>query len=72
MAYANTLNGCNKPGNCGNRAVAGHIKSQHDGAGKSGNSVSGQIKPSRSLAHPPGASSSVLKTPKRSFKKQMD
>lgn len=29
----------------GNRGVAQHIKAMHNGAGKSGNSVSGMMKP---------------------------
>lgn len=67
MAYANTLNGQNVPGQSDNRAVASHIKSQHNGAGKNGNSVSGMAKPSMSKS--PGAPASVLKKPRRSISK---
>lgn len=66
MAYANTLNGTNTPGQCGNRAVANHIKSQHNGAGKNGNAVSGMAKPS--MSQPPGVKSQG-KAPKRSISK---
>jgi len=52
----------------GNRAVAAHIKAMHNGAGKNGNSVSSMIGP-KSVKHSPGASSSVLKTPRRSHSK---
>lgn len=40
----------------GNRGVAQHIKAMHNGAGKSGNSVSGMMKPARTRAQPGAAS----------------
>lgn len=52
----------------GNRAVAQHIKSMHDNAGRSGNSISSMIGP-KSVKYP---SSAALKMPHRSFKKIMD
>ena len=52
----------------GNRAVASHIKSLHNGAGKNGNSVSSMIGP-KSMKHAPGAPESVLKSPRRSHSK---
>lgn len=46
----------------GNRGVAQHIKSMHDGAGSHGNSVSSMMKPARRSQ--PGAPLSALKTPR--------
>jgi len=48
----------------GHRAVAAHIKGQHANAGNSGNSVSSQMKPTRS-GKPPGKPESILKSPRR-------
>lgn len=56
---------------CGNRAVASHIKDLHAASVHSG-SVSSRIRPSRSLAHPPGAASSVLKTPRATSRPHYD
>lgn len=55
----------------GNRAVAENIKSMHANAGKSGDSISSMVKPTRSIAHAPGTAS-YSKQPHRSFSKQMD
>lgn len=52
--------GCNA--GMGNRAVADNIKGVH--MGHSSDWTSSRVKPARSIAHAPGASSSVLKTPR--------
>lgn len=61
MEYGNKCSGDSMGDNAGkgNRAVAAHIKGIH----KSGNAISSTIAPSKTLIHPPGAASSVLKTP---------
>ena len=46
----------------GNRSAAEHIKALHNGAGKSGDSISGFAKPVRHAQ--PGAPASALKTPR--------
>lgn len=51
----------------GNRSVADHIKSQHNGAGKNGNAVSGMAKPARKPYS--GESGKALKSPSRSHSK---
>lgn len=65
MDYGNKCSGDSMGHNkgLGNRGVASHIKEQHNNAGKSGNSVSSMIRPSRSMAHAPGAGS-YAKTPR--------
>lgn len=62
--YGNTATGDAMGVNagCGNRAVAAHAKNLH-AASKMSGSISSSIAPSKTLAHPPGAKSSVLKTP---------
>lgn len=69
VTYGNKCDGPSMGDNAGkgNRAVANHIKGLHAAAGHNGNSVSSMIAPSKTLVHPPGASSNVLKTPKRSM-----
>ena len=47
----------------GNRNIASHIKGLHSSAGHSGNSVSSQMKPTRSVKQP-GEPMSVLKKPR--------
>lgn len=67
--YANSeMKGDNS--GCGNRAVADHIRSVHSSK-NGGDWTSSQIRPDRSLAHAPGAASSVLKTP-RATKRPID
>ena len=53
----------------GHRVVAEHIKGQHAGAGRNGNSVSGMAKPPKGSQ--PGKPASVLKTP-RATKRPID
>lgn len=69
MKYGNDCTGAAMGHNAGtgNRGVAAHIKGLHNGAGHSGNSVSGMAKPAKKAA--PGASESVLKKPRRSHSK---